>query len=213
MSKTKVSENIQNTPQTKQVEHHPLKPFLPTNTKLLMLGSFPPPRSKWGMDFYYPNFINDMWRIFGLVFFKDKGHFLLDDRHFDKAKIEAFLNKQGIGVADSVSEAIRLKDNASDNFLQVVKPTNLYEILKLAPKCSNIITAGEKSTNETLASLGMSKIAKNLKLGESVNLSIDSLDGRNINLYRLPSSSRAYPLKLEKKAEFYAKVFSECKIL
>ncbi|MBZ0416280.1 uracil-DNA glycosylase family protein, partial [Acinetobacter baumannii] len=32
---------------------------------------------------------------------------------------------------------------------------------------------------------------------------------RDINLYRLPSSSRAYPLALEKKAEAYQKFFKE----
>lgn len=54
------------------IETHPLPPFTPPDAKLLMLGSFPPPRVRWKMDFYYPNFQNDMWRIFGLVFFADK---------------------------------------------------------------------------------------------------------------------------------------------
>lgn len=49
-------------------EKHPLQPFLPQNSKALFLGSFPPSRERWSMDFYYPNFQNDMWRIFGLVF-------------------------------------------------------------------------------------------------------------------------------------------------
>ncbi|MBQ5974199.1 MAG: hypothetical protein IJL48_00680 [Bacteroidales bacterium] len=37
------------------VEHHPLHPFLPPQARLLMLGSFPPPRARWCMDFFYPN--------------------------------------------------------------------------------------------------------------------------------------------------------------
>jgi G:T/U-mismatch repair DNA glycosylase len=28
------------------------------------------------MDFYYPNFINDHWRIEGLIFFGNKDHFV-----------------------------------------------------------------------------------------------------------------------------------------
>ena len=36
-------------------ELHPLGFFLPENTRLLMLGSFPPPKARWSMDFYYPN--------------------------------------------------------------------------------------------------------------------------------------------------------------
>lgn len=35
------------------IETHPLEPFLPVNAKLLMLGSFPPPKTRWKMDFYY----------------------------------------------------------------------------------------------------------------------------------------------------------------
>ena len=51
------------------VEHHPLEPFLPENAVLLMLGSFPPQKKRWSMDFFYPNLQNDMWRIFGFIFF------------------------------------------------------------------------------------------------------------------------------------------------
>lgn len=59
-----------------QPEIHPLAPFLPPNARLLLLGSFPPPRKRWSMDFFYPNYTNDMWRIFGLIFFDDKNHFV-----------------------------------------------------------------------------------------------------------------------------------------
>ena len=63
-----------------EIETHPLEPFLPAKSKLLMLGSFPPQRKRWSMDFYYPNLNNDMWRIVGLLFFGDKDHFLNDTR-------------------------------------------------------------------------------------------------------------------------------------
>lgn len=53
-------------------EKHPLGFFLPENTQLLMLGSFPPPQQRWSMNFYYPNIQNDMWRILGLLFYADK---------------------------------------------------------------------------------------------------------------------------------------------
>mgnify|MGYP001188992102 CR=1 FL=1 len=54
---------------TLPVETHPFAPFLPEKAKILILGSFPPKKERWSMDFFYPNFNNDMWRIFGLVFF------------------------------------------------------------------------------------------------------------------------------------------------
>ena len=42
-------------PHTIGIERHPLQPFLPPNGRLLMLGSFPPPRKRWCMDFFYHN--------------------------------------------------------------------------------------------------------------------------------------------------------------
>ncbi|MGL4370483.1 MAG: uracil-DNA glycosylase family protein, partial [Spirochaetota bacterium] len=57
------------------VQRHPFEPFLPAHSRVLMLGSFPPPQKRWSIEFYYPNMQNDMWRIFGLIFFSDKEHF------------------------------------------------------------------------------------------------------------------------------------------
>ena len=74
-------------------ENHPLEPFLPKNGKILMLGSFPPPKARWCIDFFYPNFINDMWRIWGYIFFGDKNHFIISGKKiFDK---DAIIDKIG----------------------------------------------------------------------------------------------------------------------
>ena len=59
-----------------EVEVHPFEPFLPEDARLLMLGTFPPSEKRWSVKFYYPNFINDMWRIVGLLFFHDKDYFV-----------------------------------------------------------------------------------------------------------------------------------------
>ena len=58
------------------VERHPLEPFIPEGARLLMLGSFPPAKHRWCMDFFYPNFTNDMWRIMGLCFAGDKNRYV-----------------------------------------------------------------------------------------------------------------------------------------
>ena len=107
-------------------ELHPLEPFLPVGARLLMLGSFPPQRVRWSMDFFYPNLQNDMWRIVGLVFFGDKGYFLTPDaKRFDKERIVRFCEEKGLALYDTAEEIIRLKNNASDNFLQVVREVDL----------------------------------------------------------------------------------------
>ena len=103
------------------IETHPLEPFLPGNAVLLMLGSFPPQKKRWSMDFFYPNLQNDMWRIIGIIFFSDKDHFLHPDKKsFDKERIIEFLNEKGIALYDTASAVRRLQDNASDKFLAYI---------------------------------------------------------------------------------------------
>lgn len=82
----------------KLVEKHPLGFYLPANTRLLMLGSFPPKQERWSTNFYYPNILNDMWRILGLLFYKDKEHFLLPGKkHLTKRKQKTFVTKWVLG--------------------------------------------------------------------------------------------------------------------
>ena len=79
------------------VEEHPFTPFLPDNARLLMLGTFPPAPKRWSMRFYYPNFTNDMWRIFGICFFDDKNHFVINEQKtYDLPAIIDFLNEKGV---------------------------------------------------------------------------------------------------------------------
>ena len=130
-----------------QTEKHPLKPFLPTNAKVLMLGSFPPKQDRWSMDFFYPNWINDMWRIIGLLFFNDKHYFeIKGEKRFNKELIEEFCVNNGLALYDTACEVKRLKDNASDKFLEVISVTDISELLKQLPNCSAIVVTGQKAT-------------------------------------------------------------------
>ncbi|KYQ80912.1 DNA glycosylase [Acinetobacter sp. NRRL B-65365] len=188
-----------------EIETHPLQPFLPSNAKLLMLGSFPPPKSRWKMDFYYPNYQNDMWRIFGLIFFNDKNHFLdLTNKNFKEQLIREFLTQIGVGIFDTAYQVKRLQGNASDKFLEIVTPTDLSKLLEQIPLCHTIMTTGDKATDTLMQHFPDQPIKP--MIGQSVQ--VKHLD-RELNLYRLPSSSRAYPLALEKKAEVYQQFFQQ----
>ena len=195
--------NTENIARSKNgVEYHPLVPFLPENAKVLFLGSFPPQRKRWCMDFYYPNFINDHWRIEGQVFFGDKNHFVdVKAKRFKIDEIVAFCKEKGIAFFDTSTAVRRLQDNASDKFLEVVEPTDIRALLPQLPHCRAIVTTGEKATGTISASLHIPEIPK-------VNSSVDipglfNSDGEQVMLYRLPSSSRAYPLSFDKKVEAY----------
>ena len=188
-------------------ELHPLEPFLPANARILMLGSFPPKRIRWSMDFFYPNLQNDMWRIVGYLAAGDKSHFLMPGgRKFDKERIEAFCRERGIALYDTAVEVIRLKDNASDNFLQVVREVDLAALLARIPPCSTLDTTGQKATDTLRAITGCDEPA----VGQSIGF---EYAGRSMRLWRMPSSSRVYPRPVEWKAGFYRKVFEDNEIL
>lgn len=184
------------------VERHPFEPFLPANAKVLMLGSFPPQSKRWSIDFYYPNFINDMWRIMGLIFFNDKNRFVdVAAKKFRLDDIVDFCTGTGIAMYDTATAVRRLKDNASDKFLEVVTPTDIPALLRQIPQCQAIVTTGEKATDTLCQTFGATPPAT----GEYSEF---HFEGRQMRLYRMPSSSRAYPLSLDKKAAAYRCLFS-----
>ena len=182
-------------------DKHPFEPFLPEGARILFLGSFPPQEHRWCMPFYYPNWINDFWRIMGLIHFGDKNHFcVLGEKRFDESAILAFCSAQGLAFYDTACEVRRLKDNASDAFLEVVTPTDIPALLARIPLCRTLVTTGQKATEVIAASYGCPVPP----VGGSVDLTIA---GRSLRFWRMPSTSRAYPLPLEKKAEAYRQLF------
>ena len=183
-------------------ERHPLQPFIPDGARLLMLGSFPPARNRWSMDFFYPNFQNDMWRIFGLVFFADKMHFVDSGaRTFRLGEIVALLRDRGIAIYDTATEVRRTRNTASDKDLEVVTPTDLDGLMSRMPALETVVTTGGKATALLAAHFGIAKPG----VGECMPF---DFAGRHMMLWRMPSSSRAYPMSVEGKAQIYAKVLS-----
>ena len=184
-----------------QTEKHPLKPFLPTNAKVLMLGSFPPKQDRWSMDFFYPNWINDMWRIIGLLFFNDKHYFeIKGEKRFNKELIEEFCVNNGLALYDTAYEVKRLKDNASDKFLEVISVTDISELLKQLPNCSAIVVTGQKAT-EIISQ------TYNCVVPSIGNYTTIQISSKELQFWRMPSSSRAYPMRLENKAIYYKTMF------
>ncbi|MDR2885190.1 MAG: uracil-DNA glycosylase family protein, partial [Rikenellaceae bacterium] len=199
-------------------ERHPLEPFTPEGARVLMLGSFPPPRARWSMDFYYPNPQNDMWRVMGLVFYGDKDRFAARDAAgavacgFDRPRVEAFCTERGIALSDTAVEVVRLAGNASDDLLQIVVRRDIAALLARLPQCTAVVTTGQKATETLFESLRDAGAVISSPGGKPALPAVGSfaeatLDGRTIRLWRMPSTSRAYPLPIARKAEAYARMF------
>lgn len=188
-----------------EIEYHPFKPWLPQSAKLLMLGTFPPPSKRWAVKWFYPNFTNDMWRIFGIVFFDDKSYFVDEkNKTYLLDKIKDFLEYKGIAIYDTAKQIIRTKGTASDKDLEIVESTDLEQLLTALPLCKAVVTTGQLATKVFATHFGIK--CHNMKMGDS---SIIEFKGRKIKFYRLPSSSRAYPMKIENKSQYYKRMFDE----
>lgn len=220
-------------------EVHPLQPFIPEKAQTLFLGSFPPPAARWCMNFYYPNFQNDMWRILGIVFYNDKNHFIVEgQQRFNYDKVVAFCNEISLAIYDAAYMVKREKGNASDQFLKIMMPTDLKALLAKMPDCNAVVSTGGKSAEMTAELLGcdMPKVGGYLEVewtgrtpgcgtataaragNEAAGQSGQDRQApqqqdaapppaRIIRFYRMPSSSRAFPMRLEDKVAMYRKVF------
>lgn len=192
-----------------EIETHPFEPWLPTNAKLLMLGTFPPAPKRWAMEWYYPNFTNDMWRIFGLIFFGDKLHFVDEaNKTYRLNELKQFLKEKGVALFDTALRIRRTTGTASDKDLEIVQPADLDGMLRSLPECKAVLAAGQLATKVFTEHYNID--ARNLKMGEYRTF---DFEGRTLKLYRQPSSSRAYPMKVERKAVYYEQMFKEIQII
>lgn len=186
------------------IETHPFPPYLPVDAKVLIMGTFPPQPKRWSMEFYYPNRTNDFWFVMGLIFFNDR--YALYDRetkNFRLEKIKGLLEDKGIALSDTGYRIRRLAGNASDKFLEILEPNDIQGLLRRIPDCRTLATTGEKAA-EVLATLTDSEPPK---MGKMV------VSPSGLRIWRMPSTSRAYPLALEKKAAYYAELFRSADII
>lgn len=191
-----------------ETEVHPFGAWVPDGAKVLIMGTFPPQPKRWSMEFFYPNRTNDFWYAMGLLFYGDRNALLLPgSKDFDLEKIKALLNREGIALSDTGYRIRRLAGNASDKFLEIVEPVDLDSLLRRMPQCRAIATTGQKAA-EVLAELTGTDAPA---MGHHVECSPRPLgDGREtlpLEIWRMPSTSRAYPLPLAKKAEYYGALF------
>ena len=194
-------------PSTPVIERHPWPPFMPRDARLLLLGTFPPKPERWSMPFYYPNRINDFWRICGMVFYGNRDHFWNEaERRFRQADIERMLTERRIALWDTGMAVRRLRDNASDKFLEIVEEIELERLLAEYATIEAVVTTGEKATTVVAGQMGVAVPP----IGRPVSA---VMAGRSVALWRMPSSSRAYPLSLDKKAAAYRAMFDALHIL
>lgn len=187
-----------------EIETHPFEPFIPESAKILIMGTFPPQPKRWSMEFYYPNRTNDFWFMMGYIFLGDKDAlYNRTTKQFRLDEIKHLLIRKGIALSDTGYKVRRLMGNASDKFLEILEPITLEKLMARMPDCHTLATTGEKAS-EVLAAITDSEPPR---MGEMV------ISPSGLEIWRMPSTSRAYPLALEKKAAYYERMLHHAGIL
>jgi G:T/U-mismatch repair DNA glycosylase len=115
------------------------------------------------------------------------------------------LKKQGIAMYDVAKSVVRHKDNASDKDLEVIETIDIAKTIQTLPCLQNIVVTGQKALEVIIEQF----VKENITITPPTVGKYSSFifENRTLRLYRMPSSSRAYPLALEKKAAVYGEMF------
>ena len=138
----------------------------------------------------------------GLIFLGGKQALEAEgEKRFDQEKVIRFATEHGLAFFDTARKVCRTKDNASDQFLEIQEPTDVGSLLSHIPSCTQVVTTGGKASEELFVQTDADAIPA---VG---TCTICHIGPREIRWWRMPSTSRAYPMKIERKAEHYRMIF------
>jgi len=112
-----------------EILHHPFKPIIFNDSKILILGTFPSIKS-FKNNFYYSHPKNQFWDILSIIFNEKKPTTIQE-------KID-FLKKHKIALWDTICECKRKLNNSRDDNLEVIKPCDIENLLKKYPNIKKV---------------------------------------------------------------------------
>ncbi|RFC55892.1 uracil-DNA glycosylase family protein [Brumimicrobium aurantiacum] len=129
---------------------HPYPPYIPQNTKKLIIGTLPPPRFTTGdlkpgdVDFCYGSRDGQLWQIIDIIYglnlkYENTGHAILQRKDF--------LKEHKIGICDMVECADRDKIDASDAGIQNAILRPIIQLLEENPSIDTLLFTGGNSKN------------------------------------------------------------------
>ncbi len=99
--------------------HHPFAPVFDKNSKVLLLGSFPSPKSR-EIGFYFSHPQNRFWRILSTLFG--------EELPLSNEEKKQFLLKHNLALWDVISNCEI--DGASDSSIKNAKVNNIKQLIK-----------------------------------------------------------------------------------
>lgn len=129
---------------------HPYPPFIPENATKLIVGTLPPPRFTTGdlregdVDFCYGSRDGLLWQVIDRVFDLDL-KFETSPEAVEERK--EFLEREGIGICDTVESCRRRKIDASDIGMTEVELRDLVSVLRQYEQIDTLLFTGGNSKN------------------------------------------------------------------
>ena len=117
------------------MEHHPFKPIIFPDSKILILGSFPSLKS-FEEGFYYAHPRNQFWPLLAEVFGEDIS---------SVEKKIALCKKHHLALWDSAKSLKRGNKNSSDQNLKEIEANDFKQLLSEYPSIETVLFTGKKS--------------------------------------------------------------------
>lgn len=117
-------------------ELHPWNWFAPEDSRVLIVGTFPPTKRNWSFDFFYPNKANLFWKVMARIAEVElqypNGELAVEER-------KGILRKLGVAITDMGRHIQRSGNSSLDENLSVVEYMNIFQILDENPGIRKII--------------------------------------------------------------------------
>ncbi|QLH31380.1 MAG: hypothetical protein HWD62_02060 [Cyclobacteriaceae bacterium] len=134
-----------------EVCDHPFETFVRSNSKVLVIGTFPthPRNYKHTFKFYYAGVGNQFWpvleKIYNHSFRFDKGEEAINER-------KLFLEQKGIAITDMLEKAYRKNGRSQDEYIYPIVFNKIFSILEKYPTIDIIILT---SRTKIIGALGL----------------------------------------------------------
>lgn len=132
---------------SKNLQKHPFEPFFDENSKVLILGSFPPNDFISSQnEFFYPSGKNRFWKIMETIFDLDKDT-LFKGSVNDK---KAFLKSKHIAISDIFEMCDRKEGSSADKDINIdnCEIRDISQIIKKAKIKRIFLTIGEDTAKK-----------------------------------------------------------------
>lgn len=189
----------------------PWKEYIPSNAKMLILGTFPTKKSNRTFEFFYPNKANRFWPTLARV-----ANIPLTEFNGESAVIQrkTILDALQAGISDTGHKILRQKESSLDDNLFPIEFTDVFKILKEHPTIHTILltssSKGNSALNWLMAYCELNNMSLKMPDGKLPReVTVDILN-RKIKIIAVNSPSRAASISDEALYEMYSEVIRRC---